>query len=508
RRLRRRRRDRRRRLPRARRAARRRAPQTCRARVRRIRRGAVGAGAGGGPDRRRTRRGARAAGDPAHDRRGLGGPPTSCDALHGLPQGDGDDERGGGDAAGRDHGHRRQLARRPAARPVRGRLVGDRGVRRHAARAPRRDLAADRALARRREIDERAARGPPEPDPAQPPVAAAAVDGRRRRARARAAADRGDRDRLRAHLGALVATAGRRGRGDRGARRRALLRRAHLAAEADPAPAHARLQGERLDVRRRRADAGLARSRVTRRVDLLVVALPTTAGWRGAVPALASAIEAAGASVAVAEAAPARAVRTFPLTDLVQARGARTAALAGIAAHHPRALIYASTTAALLGPRPGAIWFDSPAAENRPGRHGAWQRPVERRRMARAPLLLPMSEGGLRALEPLPRTPATVLPVPVEPSAPAGALPSPRIAALAYAADARKKGLARILAAWAAARRPDETLLVAGQPAGPLGEGAEGAGLLAPDDYRALLRRARVFVAAPRHEDYGIAQLE
>jgi len=247
---------------------------------------------------------------------------------------------------------------------------------------------------------------------------------------------------------------------------------------------------------------------VTRRVDLLVVALPTTAGWRGAVPALASAIEAAGASVAVAEAAPARAVRTFPLTDLVQARGARTAALAGIAAHHPRALIYASTTAALLGPRPGAIWFDSPAAENRPGRHGAWQRPVERRRMARAPLLLPMSEGGLRALEPLPRTPATVLPVPVEPSAPAGALPSPRIAALAYAADARKKGLARILAAWAAARRPDETLLVAGQPAGPLGEGAEGAGLLAPDDYRALLRRARVFVAAPRHEDYGIAQLE
>ncbi|HXE46359.1 MAG TPA: hypothetical protein VN635_14345 [Conexibacter sp.] len=247
---------------------------------------------------------------------------------------------------------------------------------------------------------------------------------------------------------------------------------------------------------------------MTRRVDLLVVALPTTAGWRGAVPALASAIEAAGASVAVAEAAPARAVRTFPLTDLVQARGARTAALAGIAAHHPRALIYASTTAALLGPRPGAIWFDSPAAENRPGRHGAWQRPVERRRMARAPLLLPMSEGGLRALEPLPRTPATVLPVPVEPSAPAGALPSPRIAALAYAADARKKGLARILAAWAAARRPDETLLVAGQPAGPLGEGAEGAGLLAPDDYRALLRRARVFVAAPRHEDYGIAQLE
>ena len=32
--------------------------------------------------------------------------------------------------------------------------------------------------------------------------------------------------------------------------------------------------------------------------------------------------------------------------------------------------------------------------------------------------------------------------------------------------------------------------------------------MLARDDYRALLRRARVFVCAPRREDYGIAQLE
>jgi len=250
---------------------------------------------------------------------------------------------------------------------------------------------------------------------------------------------------------------------------------------------------------------------VSRDVDVLVVALPTTAGWRGAVPALASAIARAGASVAVAAAAPVREVRTFALTDLVQARAARTAARAGIAADRPRALVYASATAALLGPRPGAIWFDSPAAENRPGRHGVWQRPVERRRVAHAPLLLPMSERGLAALGgERTSAPAVVLPVPVEPSAPTAAPPAPArdVAALAYAADARKKGLARILAAWERARRPDETLLVAGQPAGRLGEGAEGAGLLAPDDYRALLRRARVFVAAPRHEDFGIAQLE
>jgi Glycosyl transferases group 1 len=252
---------------------------------------------------------------------------------------------------------------------------------------------------------------------------------------------------------------------------------------------------------------------VSARINVLVVGLSTTAGWRGAVPALADAIERAGARVAIATAAPTRAVRTFALTDLVQARAARAAAAAGIAAHRPHALIYASATAALLGPRPGAIWFDSPAAENRPGRHGVWQRPLERRRVARAPLLLPMSEGGLHPLkggwDRLP-APAVVLPVPVEPSADlAGPAGSERdVAALAYAADAEKKGLARILAAWAAARRPDETLLVAGQPAGSLGEGAEGTGLLAPQDYRALLRRARIFVAAPRHEDYGIAQLE
>ena len=34
------------------------------------------------------------------------------------------------------------------------------------------------------------------------------------------------------------------------------------------------------------------------------------------------------------------------------------------------------------------------------------------------------------------------------------------------------------------------------------------AGRLAPADYRRLLRRARVFVTAPRREDYGISQLE
>jgi glycosyltransferase involved in cell wall biosynthesis len=33
-------------------------------------------------------------------------------------------------------------------------------------------------------------------------------------------------------------------------------------------------------------------------------------------------------------------------------------------------------------------------------------------------------------------------------------------------------------------------------------------GVLSTEEYRGLLRRARVFVCAPRREDYGIAQLE
>ena len=275
--------------------------------------------------------------------------------------------------------------------------------------------------------------------------------------------------------------------------------------------------------------------------DILLVSLGTTAGWRGAGAQLAAAIERAGATVATVAAGPVPQVRTFMATDLVQARACRAAALRGIAEHAPRGVVYASSTAALLAPRPGAIWFDAPAAGNRLGHDGLWQRPLERRRMAAARLLLPMSEESLAPLPAAVRaaTPAVVLPVPVEPSAPAsgadsaapgagadsaapaagadsaapgaGAAPPAAhardVAAVAYAADRVKKGLDRILAAWAQARRPGERLLVAGQ-SGPLGDGAEGTGLLAPEEYRALLRRARVFVAAPLREDHGIAQLE
>jgi glycosyltransferase involved in cell wall biosynthesis len=93
------------------------------------------------------------------------------------------------------------------------------------------------------------------------------------------------------------------------------------------------------------------------------------------------------------------------------------------------------------------------------------------------------------------------------PVAGSGAAPERDIAAITYGANPEKKGLDRVLAAWRGARRPGETLVVAGLD-GPDGEGVAYAGMLAPAEYRALLRRARVFVMAPRREDYGIAQLE
>jgi hypothetical protein len=244
-------------------------------------------------------------------------------------------------------------------------------------------------------------------------------------------------------------------------------------------------------------------------IDVLIVSLGSTGGLRAADDELRDSLRRAGASVELVRPRQSSDVPTLMLTDLRAARAARAVARAGIERHHPQAVIYSSTTAALLWPRAGAIRFDATAAENRPGRHGLWQRPLERLRLRRAPLLLPWS-----ASDATPRSRTLVLPMPVEPSG--SACGERDIAAITYGANPLKKGLDRVIAAWRQARRSGEELVVAGvaQPelirAGldPLDEGMRLAGPLAPDDYRALLRRARVFVCAPRREDYGIAQLE
>jgi hypothetical protein len=251
---------------------------------------------------------------------------------------------------------------------------------------------------------------------------------------------------------------------------------------------------------------------------VLIVSLGSTGGWRASDEELAGSFERAGASVAIAHSAPAKPVRTLMLTDLGWARAARTATVDALQRFRPRTTIYSTTTAALLWPAPGAIRFDALAAGNRPGRHGLWQRPLERRRLREARLLLPMSDGAFdeSARSATCAGRSVVLPMPVEPSGP---LHGERdIAAVTYAANPVKKGTARVLQEWLRVRAPSEELVVAGSSPGDLAragielsecsQGVRAVGTLRQAEYRALLRRARVFVCAPRREDYGVAQLE
>jgi glycosyltransferase involved in cell wall biosynthesis len=272
-------------------------------------------------------------------------------------------------------------------------------------------------------------------------------------------------------------------------------------------------------------------------IDVLIVSLGSTGGLRAVDEELLASLRRAGATAEIVAAAPQPATRTLMLTDLRWALAARRAAQDALARTDPRAIIYSTTTAALLWPRAGAIRFDAPSAGNRPGRHGLWQRPLERRRLREAPLLLPQSEGALHEVhgsvrKTLGRRDALVLPVPVEPSGPhsrhggahSGGHPEGRrqadehrdIAAVTYAANPAKKGLDLLLDAWRKVRREGEELHVAGATEGELralgygipAEGVRIAGMLSREDYRALLRRARVYACAARREDYGVAQLE
>ena len=232
-------------------------------------------------------------------------------------------------------------------------------------------------------------------------------------------------------------------------------------------------------------------------MDVLLVGLGSTAGLRRAEDALTGSLERAGASVAVARAAPQPDVRTLAYTDLRWARAARRAAVTALRDSSPRAVLYYTTTAALLWPRRGAIRYDALAADNRRGRHGVWQRPLERRRLAQSSVVVP-SVADMRF-------PAgVVVPPAIDPSGPA--LPR-SIAAITYAANPHQKGLARVLAAWQRARRDGEELVVAGAE-GRDADGVRHAGTLDPGAYRALVRRARVYVSGSRWEEFGIAQME
>jgi len=102
----------------------------------------------------------------------------------------------------------------------------------------------------------------------------------------------------------------------------------------------------------------------SRLIDVLIVSLGSTQGLRTADRELRDSLAKAGASVALTAALAPRQKRTLMLTDLAWARAARAAALSALAEQPspPAAIVYSSTTAALLWPRPGAIRFDAAAA--------------------------------------------------------------------------------------------------------------------------------------------------
>ncbi len=204
-------------------------------------------------------------------------------------------------------------------------------------------------------------------------------------------------------------------------------------------------------------------------------------------------------------------MRTLALTDLGWALAARRAAVAGLAAHSRARSSTRARPLRFCGRRAGAIRFDAPSAGNRPGRHGLWQRPLERRRLRQAPLLLPWSEGGLREAPGVASRGerALVLPVPVEPSGPADGVRD--IAAITYAANPKKKGLDRCCRPGGRRGAPARSWLVIGRPRRLERSFGPGVACRGHAPLRGVPRAAapcpRVRLR-PRREDYGIAQLE
>lgn len=260
-------------------------------------------------------------------------------------------------------------------------------------------------------------------------------------------------------------------------------------------------------------------------IDILMISPGTTAGWREADRELAGALRDLGRSVAVESCKfrIARHLRRGVLaTDLAEATALRHATTRALKRLTPRAIIFSSSQAAIFQPRRrlrnSAVRFDAPAALNRPGRATAIVRTAERRSLSAAKLLLPYglepSPSVRNALPP--GLPMIALPVPISGVSPAA---EREPIALAYAGNPEKKGLDRIVAAWATTPHERRRLVVAGIDADrgrrfldernlPEPSDIEWVGLVAAQQFRHLLSGAELLIAASRFEDYGQTQLE
>lgn len=273
-------------------------------------------------------------------------------------------------------------------------------------------------------------------------------------------------------------------------------------------------------------------------IDVLLVSPSPTAGWRRADDELEAALEDLDVRVVrlVGDFRRADRMRRWvlrrlrqrwlwtPMGDLGKAATMRCMLRAALRRYRPRAIVYSTVTSTLLQPSRAlrgntAVWFDTPAAMNRPGTRNVVQRWLERRSMRKIGMLLPLGlEADRQVIAALPPKPAIALPVPVYPARLGGERRGERIA-MTYARSLDKKGVDILAEAWQIAAPRGIRLIVSGaEPAvardflarEAIDEppGIEWAGALGPEEHLRLRASAEIFVAASRYEDYGIAQLE
>ncbi len=257
--------------------------------------------------------------------------------------------------------------------------------------------------------------------------------------------------------------------------------------------------------------------------DILLVSLGTTLGWRHTDRVFVEQIRSAGVSVeaiSVGFGLATRLRRGYPVNDLVEMHAVRRATRAGVERLRPRALIVSTTTAAMLLPKLD-VPYGGPTGRARahepPGASNAPLHALERRGLARATLVLPLSEAA-RAELPEGAAPAVVVSPPIEASGPSARGERERVA-VAYVPDPKAKGLDILVAGWSAAAVPEARLEVYGlapetarahlrRTGVPEPATLDLKGTVPAAEFRAQMRHAHVYAAGARWEDFGQAPLE
>jgi len=277
---------------------------------------------------------------------------------------------------------------------------------------------------------------------------------------------------------------------------------------------------------------GFRRRSPRKPVDVMYVAAGTTAGLRQADVEMLGALREHGLDVLTITPSfrtprliSRYAQRSLLTIDALEAFALRRAAVDALRSHAPRAIIYSTSHAAMLAPRMSArsrvgIRFDTPAQMSRSGAPYRVEYLLERRRFRQARVLMPwaldLEPDTARVLPP--ETPVIPIPIPIDlDGPPEGASRDPIV--VFYGASPHKKGLDVAVRAWARASTAGRRLVVTGidrdRGLRYLNEhgieeptAVEWAGLLPPSLHRDLTRRAEVYLAASRYENYGIGPLE